>query len=532
MTMFVLMLVTAALLLGGAVWAGGQDDGSGAASGAVQWADGETLPISFANLSSDLALPITAERYDELRVAFQTKHQNRPMDQYASLMKIAENTNIYPIYETLDRGKWPEYEPSIFASGTDLPDLVEVHSANLRWSYAQAGYILPLEPLMQHAPDLKHLFDMRPVERKLATYPDGKLYSIPRMDDNRGMVFFLSINEKHLNALNADIPQSYDEFVKLAKLIVSSDPDGDGKVNQNVMRMQQGGATLTRVMSIFYGFNSGDPWILQDGKMKLSAATDQWKDLITEMKRWYDEGLVNNLAFDDLEAFKAAGAVNSMEHTWVSGGENTVYLPLFPDVYGNMTTARRGNSYVPERSWTITKDAKDPVIAIKWLNYVTAHEEGNGLWQHGVEGIDWKYDDKLGVIRPWADPEADWVKATEEERTANGRQSYGDQRRAGASFTDQSTYNMNTSPWAIENYAAFGPTAKLWWNFPLLSEEEQTIADDWQVPATYIDEMMVKFVNGTEPLANWDQYITQLKKFGLDSWEKAHQMVYERMLTF
>jgi putative aldouronate transport system substrate-binding protein len=44
--------------------------------------------------------------------------------------------------------------------------------------------------------------------------------------------------------------------------------------------------------------------------------------------------------------------------------------------------------------------------------------------------------------------------------------------------------------------------------------------------------MMTKFVTGEEPLANWDVYITQLKKFGLDSWEKACQMTYERMLSF
>ena len=526
------MIVAAALLLGGTVWAGGQG-GSAASSATVKWADGETKPISFANLTSELALPITAEPYTELRVAFQTKNAgDMPLEDFANLKLIAEKTNIYPIYETLDRGKWPEYEPSIFASGSDLPDLVEVHNPSLRWSYAQAGYILPLEPLMQYAPDLKNLLDMRPVERKLATYPDGKLYSIPRMDDNRGMVFFLSMNKDHLKALNADVPQSYDEFVKLAKLIVTSDPDGDGTVNQNVMRMQQGGQTLTRVISIFYGFNSGDPWYLEDGKMKLSAATDQWKDLITEMKRWYDEGIVNNLAWDDLEAFKAAGGVNSMEHTWVSGSENTTYLPLFPDVYGNMFTARRGNSYVPERSWVVTKDAKDPEIAIKWLDYVTAHSEGNGFWQHGVEGVDWKYDVKLGAIRPWEQPDADWAKASEAERTTEGRRSYSDQRRAGASFTDQSTYNMNTVPWSVENYAIYGPTAKTWWNFPMLSEEEQAIADDWQVPGDYINEMMTKFVNGTEPLANWDQYITQLKKFGLDSWEKAYTMAYDRMMSF
>ena len=530
----ILLIAATSLLAGGALWASGDQDGAATQSaGGVVWADGETKAIAYANLIEELPLPITEEPYRDMRVAFQTKHQNRPMDQYASLQRIAENTNIYPIYETLDRGKWPEYEPSIFASGSNLPDLVEVHNASLRWSYAQAGYIIPIEELIvEFAPDLKHLLDMRPVERKLATYPDGKLYSIPRLDDNRFKVYYFEIVTAHLKALNMEAPTSYDELLKLAKAIVTGDPDGDGKISQNVFRMQQGGQTFIRLMSVFFGFNSGDPWILVDDKMKLSAATDRYKDLITEVKRWYDEGLVTNLAFDDIDAFNATGAPNTIEHTWVSGGEGSTHMPPFPNVYGEMTYARRGESFYQERSWTITKDAKNPEIAIKWLDYVCANKEGNGLWQHGVEGVDWKYDEKLGAIPRWADPDADWVKDSQEEYDTDYRQSYGDQRRAGASFTDSATYGALTLPWSVAGYDMHGPTAKLWWTFPLLSAEEQAIADSWQMPEGYIDEMMNKFVTGQEPLANWDQYITQLKKFGLDAWEEAHQMTYERMLTF
>ena len=523
--------IVVTLIFAGAVLAVGDPD-TGAA-----WADGETLPITRANLTAHLSLPIVDKPYRDLRVAMQTKHQNRMMDQYLNFQRIAEDTNIYPKYETLDRGKWPEYEPSIFAGRKNLPDLVEVNSPALRWSYAQAGMILPLDELIfKYAPDLKNLLDMRPTERKLATYPDGNIYGIPRLNDNRYSIHAFDVDKAHLKALNMEVPQSYDELLKLAKAIRTGDPDGDGQVKQSVFRCYDG-PTFINHLSIFYGFMR-DPWILIDGKMKFSAATDKYKDLITEVKRWYDEGLINQLMFDDAAAFKASGEGDKYTLIYEQAimPEEYVMLPYFDDVYGNPISPWWSACYHPDRAWTITKDADSPEIAIKWLDYIAAHYDGNYIWTWGIPEEDWTWEDGV-MYGTWGNPAPndEWAanqKAIYDKRKSTGGQSYTDQRRAGAQWVDGSSYLATKLEWNVKNLAEVTPIARLQWAFPMFSEEEQDYADEWQTPAHYIDEMLARFVTGKEPLANWDVYVSQLKKFGLDAWEKAHQMAYERMQDF
>ena len=530
--------IVIALTIGGAARAsGGQgDSGSQAGGGSkVQWAKGQTLHITRSNMTAELALPITPEPYTDMMVAMQTKHQNRPLDQYEQMKYIANKTNIFPVWKNLDRGKWPEFEPSLFASGSNFPDVVEVHSPALRWMYAQAGYILPLDELIfEYAPDLKHLLDIRPVERALITYPDGKLYSIPRLDDNRTNIYGFGIAADYLTALNMDVPTSYDEFLDLVKAIRIGDPDGDGTINSVVFSELFG---ATKLLGVFFGFMRDD-WRLVDGKMRLSAATDQYKDLITEAKRWYDEDLLPKLSIDDPEAWQTvkSGMVGSVGYGRVSANEATTWFPYFKDVYGEQIHAWRGKSYYPERSWTITRDADSPEIAIKWLNYICANADGNYEWTWGVPEEDWTWrDDILYGVWGIPAPDDEW-KAKQEavmaERKKSGAQSYYDQRRAGAQFVDGQVYSFTFFPWSKANLAMAEPVAKLQYAFPMFSNEEQTYADEWQIPDGYIDSMMKGFITGAEPLANWDVYIEQLKKFGLDAWEKAHQMAYERFLTF
>jgi putative aldouronate transport system substrate-binding protein len=45
---------------------------------------------------------------------------------------------------------------------------------------------------------------------------------------------------------------------------------------------------------------------------------------------------------------------------------------------------------------------------------------------------------------------------------------------------------------------------------------------------TYSDEMVLKFILGAEPLSNFDNYVAQLKKLGIDDAVKITQTAYDR----
>jgi putative aldouronate transport system substrate-binding protein len=49
---------------------------------------------------------------------------------------------------------------------------------------------------------------------------------------------------------------------------------------------------------------------------------------------------------------------------------------------------------------------------------------------------------------------------------------------------------------------------------------------------SYANEMIIKFIGGEEPLDNWDQFIAQLKKLGVDEITAAKQSMYDRYKSF
>ena len=49
--------------------------------------------------------------------------------------------------------------------------------------------------------------------------------------------------------------------------------------------------------------------------------------------------------------------------------------------------------------------------------------------------------------------------------------------------------------------------------------------------ASYVDEMHAKFILGVEPIANFDNYLDTLKRYGIDRITEAYQAAYERYLA-
>ena len=45
---------------------------------------------------------------------------------------------------------------------------------------------------------------------------------------------------------------------------------------------------------------------------------------------------------------------------------------------------------------------------------------------------------------------------------------------------------------------------------------------------TYNDEMFMKFILGAEPIENFDKYVAQVKKLGIDKVVAIYQAAYDR----
>ena len=62
------------------------------------------------------------------------------------------------------------------------------------------------------------------------------------------------------------------------------------------------------------------------------------------------------------------------------------------------------------------------------------------------------------------------------------------------------------------------------------TEEQETISANWSNIDDYCREMIIKFVIGSEPIENWDSFVSQLDAYHIDEVLAAKQAAYDRYL--
>jgi putative aldouronate transport system substrate-binding protein len=174
----------------------------------------------------------------------------------------------------------------------------------------------------------------------------------------------------------------------------------------------------------------------------------------------------------------------------------------------------------------ITRDCKNPEIAIQWINYVWGSDEGVRLNEYGLEG-------KTYTIGTDGKPHyTDFVL-----KNPAGLDMYNALRSLGASDTvlvrtpmdvyiemQKGAKSLPFEQSIIQYRAEPFPSI-------MSTVAEQSVLDvvspDFN---SYVTEMQVKFLTGAEPLSKFDDYVATLGKIGLDKLLGVYQSKYNRAM--
>ena len=170
----------------------------------------------------------------------------------------------------------------------------------------------------------------------------------------------------------------------------------------------------------------------------------------------------------------------------------------------------------------ISAKAKDAELIVQYFDYLSS-PEGKLLTQYGIEGESYVMKDgKPHFTDKYKESLADSLHKLG-NRTAN----YFATAPMPDLFSD-----MNEGTLIAEAVAATKPhiTKEL----PQLSftqEEQEVISKNQQALMDKSSEYMINFIMGREPLTNFDKYIDELKKRGLDEVEAVYNTAYQRALS-
>ncbi|MFV0401735.1 MAG: extracellular solute-binding protein [Oscillospiraceae bacterium] len=531
-----------ALALGAGLLSG-CSGGTGGSSAAADTGDGSTGGL----ISSDGTATLT----------FATAENNDPNNSYTKILPVWEElekrTGVKVTFEVADQNQYDEVMGTRLAAGVGLPDIVRVPGGN-PLVYANTGLLIPLSALIdEHAPNIKDLYDnKRPDVKSVLTAPDGEIYVIDSIVDARSEVnqMGIGVRKDWLAKLGLDEPSNMEDWYQMLKAFKTGDPNGNGKEDEIPLicmptpNAKTGGYTYgIYKFGTAYGLHLSvsDGWYAdEDGKVAYEWIDPAMKDYLAEMHRWHSEGLLDvefSTQTSDQWTAKAigdiaGGDVSSMTMQYPQW--NTRMQEMIPDARWESVlpaAAVDGTRYLERENPTegiyygITRDCKDPVMAIKWLDYMYASPEGQILLTNfGVEGLSYDMVDGKPQLKESILKDERGSGLAMEALGMNGRfprvlmKEMIEQRFF--QYTDEVTQAKKTAEFYVPPFPV------------MLSTDEETtrFASVMADINTLRDEYILGFITGQKNLDEFEDYVAKVESMGIAEAISIKQAQYDRYL--
>ena len=465
---------------------------------------------------------------------------------------IEKDTGVKINWDVVPASQYNTSMQTRLAAGTNLPDIISIPGDTIK--YAQDGLIIAIDELIKkYAPNTLKYFEADPLTKKVLTTPDGHIYSLASVTTGTSYSdpYAWITRRDWLQRVGVKEPTTIDEFYTMLKAYKKAykeqDANGNGDPNDEIpLVVQYGVWDLQRFgdawgLRLFYsyGWHPNENGIVEYDWLKPEA-----KELVTWLNKLYTEGLLDpeflSTGSDERTAKitrNIAGTstafINSIE-TWdkalkQAGVADADHIALVPPAGPNGYKGHQ-EAYGPiSGEFGITKDCKNPVVAIKWLDYVYASEKGFLYTTFGIEGKSYIMENGEPKYTEWVTNNPDGL-------------SFNDALRSLGALPNIPYIRSDVGYWSKHNMAAIAHLPKTlemaqkispyiilaYPTIPATAEEAEKINNLMTDIGTYRDEMVTKFILGQEDLSKWDAFISTLKEMGIEEVLKLKQQQYDR----
>lgn len=432
----------------------------------------------------------------------------------------------------------------LIASGVDeLPDIMEYNWVGYSGGPSKAisdGILLKLNDLIEsHAPNFAKAVNENELYKKQSTTDNGEFYGFPALNVGSYRTFGgLMIRKDWLDDLGMESPVTIEEWENVLRAFKEK------KGATAPFTIDANGGMFTK-----YHFNNafgvGLSAYVDNGVYKLPQLEPGYKDFLTLMNKWYEEGLLdkefdtNNAAVVDAKMTNGSSGVT---YGYI-GGTIGRYVSAMKDKEPNykiapvdFPVAVRGDEprftecqkEATSPFAAITANCKNPEIAVEWLDYFYS-PEGEVLKNFGVEGVTYNKDGEHYVYTDEilnnpnglsiAEAMAINFRANVPSPGFNQHEDYLKQY-----------YQLDEQLEALDVWTKYTKNAAETIVPPITttSEENEKLISIRADVDTYTREMVIKFIKGSESLDNYDKFVDQLKKMGIEEIVKINQAALDR----
>lgn len=451
------------------------------------------------------------------------------------------------------------------SSGSELPDVVNKTFTNTAaYDYATKGIFLETTPYFTDPEKMPNFLNIPESEREVilntAKLADGKNYGFPKyqvLQWNESFNRFW-VRTPWLEELGLEVPTTTDEFYEVAKAFVNQDPNGNGKKDEiGVLGATGWGQNpMVFLMNAFTYANPDKSYFAVENEQIVASFTKpEWKEGLEYMNMLVSEGLLDPLTFTQ-DNTQLKGVLTSDENGvagFVPAGSYAGTFASSPITLQKMDlmepiTGPNGEKNAPRNPttsttyWYLTKDCKNIDLAIEIADFF--YQPNISLSsQAGEEGVDWTQDPEIlsqyeadnatlgyevgrvSLIDIWGIPQNKmWADRNPHYRSLEVGLSAGT-NKIGAEADPFAIPNL-TVPY-VEMYVPAFPNEVIY-TLPYTPEELEGITNAKVAIDEFVKNMATAFITGNRPLSDWDSYLDELDKMGLQEYTATTQAAYDR----
>jgi len=469
--------------------------------------------------------------------------RGKDYNEKVSFQKMQELTNIEIEWVMGSGANGPEAFNLLMASG-QLPDMVWYSNMMSESSkYGALGAFVDLAPYIdQYAPNFKKILEENPDVARMITTPEGKIFHFPQinLDEYLHVQMFPQVRQDWLDKLGLAQPETTEDWYNVLKAFKTQDPNGNNQADE----IPFVSVNLQNMMRNF-GPAFGTDWefYVKDGQVKFGPIEPEYKEALQYLNRLYSEGLIDpNYLVDTEFKFLTEKVTTDRAGAWV--GWSGSYMTSFTDLMKDHPTFRIEGTVPPKgpngtqrygyHGWpvgnvgiAVSSQSKNIVEAVKWLDFQYS-EEGILLNNFGVEGVSYDMVDGYPTFKDVVFNNPDGLSSTESllSFTIGGGSwaTIGDRRY-------QEQYDIEQAVEAkakVSQYIDYSVSLP-----PLTFSAEQ---NDIIVPIladirTFRDEYANAFVMGNRSFNDYDYFVEQIKKMGIDKVLEVYQSVYDEYMS-
>lgn len=512
---------------------GGQQDG---------WPEENILPIA----DGDVELVI----YTYIPEGAQQVYKD--LSECPMVKKMEEETGLKFSFVHPPQGDDGTFFNTLIASG-EYPDIFWSNFVSYPGGPAAAmedGILLNMNELVeQYGYNYNHFLEQFSEEKreliaKKSVTDDGtliRLGTIIQPDYLEGRVHSgIAIRKDLLEKYNLDMPVTIAEYEAFFDACLSDGirtPLALAKITDNQWKTQNYFASA-------FGVTQTGFFLDENGRATYSRMQPGYKEYLELLNSWYQKGYITsdfiNMSQPDAQKmFQAGEAGMTVCGNWQIETLNTVGKEAEPDFYavGCPYPRKSGEDKlgfatqmesVNDRAVFISATCEHPVEAIKFIDYLYADDtQILTAWGIGPDGEPGYVEDDQGNKTF-----ADFIANSPDYDMNVGRMRYAPNCFQIMWDEEMEKQQYEPYPSKLESWENWGYNTDNTGLVPLMIspsvEESAELSKIMTEIDTYTDEMVMKFIVGSEPLDNFDEFVETVKSMNIDRALEIEQAAVDR----